>query len=76
MIMLLKIAYFLILGKPLIFYTGILTILSFWFAAFIGYLNFKGSRLIPFKWHPRVVAGAILLSIIHGLMGLSIYFNL
>ena len=70
-----KIAYFLVFGKPLVFHTGILTILSFLFAALIGYLNFRGSRLIPFKWHPRVVAIAILLSIIHGIMGLSVYFN-
>jgi len=74
--MIAQIAYFLIFGKPVIFYTGILTIVSFLFAASIGYLNFKGSHLIPFKWHPRVVVFAILLSIIHGLMGLSIYFGL
>lgn len=74
--MIIKIAYFLIFGKPLIFYTGILTLALFLLAALIGYLNFKGSRLIPFKWHPRVVAFAILMAVIHGIMGLSIYFNL
>jgi len=74
--MIIKIAYFLIFGKPLIFYTGILTILSFWFTASIGYLNFKGSHAISFKWHPLMAAISILLSIIHGILALSIYFNL
>ena len=74
--MITEIAYLMIFGKPMIFHTGILTLVSFLLAALIGYLNFKGSRLIPFKWHPRVVAFAILLGVIHGIMGLSIYFNL
>jgi len=74
--MIVKIAYFLIFGKPLIFHTGVLTLLAFLSAALIGYLNFRGSRLIPFKWHPRVVALAFLLGIIHAILGLSIYFNL
>ncbi len=74
--MIIKIAYFLIFGKPLIFYTGILTILSFWFTALIGYLNFKGSHAIPFKWHPRMAMFSILMSLVHGILALSIYFNL
>ncbi|KKT16226.1 MAG: hypothetical protein A2654_00170 [Candidatus Nealsonbacteria bacterium RIFCSPHIGHO2_01_FULL_43_31] len=71
-----QIAYFLVFGKPIIFHTGVLTLVFFLLAALIGYLNFKGIRTIPFKWHPRVVAVAILLGLIHGFLGLSIYFNL
>ena len=46
--MLRDIAYFLILGKSLIFYTGILTLLSFCFTALIGYLRLRGSQKISF----------------------------
>jgi len=74
--MIAKIAYILIFGKPLIFYTGILTILSFWFTALIGYLNFRGSHAIPFKWHPKMAMLSISLSLIHAILALSIYFNL
>jgi len=73
--MIAKIAYILIFGKPLIFYTGILTLLSFLFTALIGFLNFKGSRAIPFQWHPRMVIISFLFALIHGLMGLAIYLN-
>jgi len=74
--MIIKIAYFLIFGKPLIFYTGIATIVSFWFTALIGYLNFRGSHAIPFKWHPFMAILSISLSIFHAILGLAIYFNL
>jgi len=68
------IAYFLIFGKPLILYTGILTLLSFLFTALIGLLNFKGIHKIPFKWHPRMAVISITLALIHGLMGILAYF--
>lgn len=71
-----KIAYFLIFGKPLLFYTGIITIFSFWFTALIGFLNFKGYHVISFKWHPRMAIFSISLSIIHAILGLSAYFNI
>jgi len=74
--MITKIAYTLVFGKPLIFYTGILTVLAFWFTALIGYLNFHGHRVIPFKWHPVMAVSAIGVSVIHALFGLSIYLNL
>ena len=69
------IAYSLVLGKPLIMYMGILTYLSFIFTAAIGLLNFKGIRVVPFKWHPRMAILSIALATIHALFGLSVYFN-
>lgn len=69
-----QITYFLIFGKPLIMYTGILTLLSFLFTALIGFLNHKGRHKIPFKWHPVMAAISIMLAIIHGLMGILAYF--
>ena len=71
------IAYSLILGKPLIMYMGILTLLSFLFTASIAILNEKFNiHIIPFKWHPRMAAISIILAIIHGLLGISAYYSL
>jgi hypothetical protein len=36
-----EIGYFIIFGKPLIFYLGILTVSSFLFTALIAFLNAK-----------------------------------
>jgi len=69
-----NIAYFLIFGKPLIMYLGILTLFSLLFTALIGFLNFKGIHKIPFKWHLRMAVILIILAIIHGLLGLLAYF--
>ena len=69
-----QIAYYQILGKPLILYMGIATYSLFVFAALIPILNQKKIWYIPFVWHTRVAKGAILLATIHGLMGISSYF--
>lgn len=68
-----QITYFPILGKPLIFYLGIITLSSFLFTALIGFLNYHGIRKIPFKWHPRMAAISITLVIIHGTLGILAY---
>jgi hypothetical protein len=68
------ITYFLIFGKPLIMYLGILTLLAFLFTASIAVMNLKGIRTIPFKWHPRCAIFAIFLALVHGLLGMLAYF--
>ena len=68
------IAYALIFGKPLIMYLGIITILLFFLTAVIALLNRRGIRTIPFKWHPRCVMIAIFFAIIHGTLGILVYF--
>jgi hypothetical protein len=68
-------AYILILGKPLIMYLGIVTFLLLIFTATVGALNYKGIRIIPFKWHPVLAGLTITMAFIHGLLGLSIFFN-
>ncbi len=68
-----KIAYALILGKPLIFYLGILTIISFFLTALIGYLNHNGNHKIPLKWHFRLAGLSLALAVIHALMGILSY---
>jgi hypothetical protein len=71
--MLENITYFQILGKPLIMYIGIITLVLFISVALIPILNKRGKK-IPFKWHHRLAAVAIILALIHGLLGAAVYF--
>lgn len=71
--MLESIAYYVILGKPLIYVTGIAALLSFLFTASIAILNRRGITAIPFKWHPRFAALSIALAIMHGALGILVY---
>ncbi len=68
------ISYALIFGKPLIMYLGILTLLSFLTTAAVGIMNMKGITTIPFVWHPRLAVLSICLALIHGALGVLIYF--
>lgn len=72
--MLRNITYFLIFGKPLIMYLGILTLLSFLFTAYIGWSNRRGHNKISLFWHFRMAKISIALAIIHGLLGILAYF--
>jgi len=72
--MIAQIAYYPILGRPLILYLGIITYSFFTFAALIPILNQKKFWSIPFVWHIRIAKIAILLATIHGLMGILSYF--
>jgi hypothetical protein len=72
--MLSDLAYYLILGKPVIFYLGILTFFSFSLTAVIPILNQKGIHKIPFVWHVRFAKLSFALAIIHALLGISTYF--
>jgi hypothetical protein len=69
-----NITYFPVLGKPLILYLGILTLLAILFTAVIAVMNKKGIRVIPFRWHPVCAGCAILLALVHGLLGMLAYF--
>jgi hypothetical protein len=69
-----NITYFLIFGKPLIMYIGILTLFAFLFTASIAVMTLKGIRTIPFKWHPRCALFAIVLALVHGMLGVLAYF--
>ncbi|OGI26708.1 MAG: hypothetical protein A2359_03460 [Candidatus Moranbacteria bacterium RIFOXYB1_FULL_43_19] len=73
--MILKIAYTLILGLPIVAYLGMLALLSLFSTATIGYLNFKGNTKIPFKWHLRLAKLTIFLALVHALFALSAYLG-
>ncbi len=72
--MLTQITYFPILGKPLIMWLGVITLLSFLFTALIAFLDKKGINKIPFKWHSILAKVSLLLAIIHAILGIAIYF--
>lgn len=72
--MLKDIAYYLIFGKPLIMYAGILTILSMFTTAYIGFMNLRGKTGIPLKYHFLMAKITLSLAVIHAILGLSLYF--
>ena len=72
--MLEQITFYPILGKPLIMYGGIFTMLAFAATGAVAIINQKGIRKIPFIWHTRLAYLSFALAIFHGLLGLMIYF--
>jgi len=71
--MLESISYYLIFGKPLIMYLGMLTLSSFLFTASISIMNKRGFHKIPFRWHPRMAIISITLALIHGFLAIMHY---
>lgn len=75
--MLTNITYYLIFGKPLIMYLGILTLLSFLSTATVGFLVFHGKAkppIISLKTHLLLAATSLTLALIHGILGILAYF--
>jgi hypothetical protein len=70
-----QIAYHYFLGMPVAAYFGMITFLFLVSAAIVGYLNFRGKFIIPFKWHPRLAIGTLIFAIIHIFLVLSAYYN-
>ncbi|ODS35148.1 MAG: hypothetical protein A7316_04340 [Candidatus Altiarchaeales archaeon WOR_SM1_86-2] len=71
--MLENITYLQILGKPLIMYLGIITLLFLFLTVSIAVLNMKGIYRIHPEWHPRMAKIAVTLAIIHGILGVLSY---
>jgi hypothetical protein len=71
-----NITYYLIFGYPLIMYLGILTLLSLLCTATIGYLIFSGKAKPPItiNTHRAFAYTTIALALIHGVLGLLVYF--
>ncbi len=70
-----QIAYYSFLGKPVAAYFGMITFLFLISTAIVGYLNFKGKFIIPFKWHPRLAGATITFALIHIFLILSAYYD-
>lgn len=67
-------SYYLIFGRPLIMYLGIITTVSFLITASIPFLRHRSGAKIPFAWHKRMAGIAIALGLIHGILGIAAYF--
>lgn len=72
--MLNQIAYYMIFGKPIIMYLGLLNYALLIFTASIAVMNKKNIHIIPFRWHPRVAIITIVMITIHAILGLAKYF--
>lgn len=66
--MLAYIAYYKILGLPLVAIIGIVTYSLFVFTALIPILIRKGKISIPVYWHWRLAYVAIAMATVHGLL--------
>lgn len=62
-----------VLGLPLVAVLGILLFLCICTTASIAALRKRQKIQIPFTWHYRFAGLSILLSVVHGILGLSIY---
>lgn len=70
--MIARAAMYMVFGQPLLAYAGLAAFVLFAATALIGYFNYRGRRIIPFKWHPRIAAAALALAIIHVIMAFSL----
>lgn len=68
-----EITYYMIFGRPLIMYMGILTVSLLLFTAYIGYSNLHGNMKIPLKWHFVMAGISLVLALMHGLAGILAY---
>lgn len=71
--MLYRIAYYPIFGYPFILYLGVMALILFLIAVSISTL-FKGKVKNHFKLHRLIAAVSIVFALIHGILGLLVYF--
>jgi hypothetical protein len=63
-----SIAYYLIFGRPLLLYLGLMTLVTFSVVASIPLLNRRGIRWLPFRWHRPAAFTGLTLGAVHGLL--------
>jgi len=69
---LLVIAYYPILGLPLIIWSSLLTLLLFAFTAAIPLLHLNRVLRLSIKWHMTIAIIALILGLIHAIVGILI----
>lgn len=69
-----EITYYPFLGKPLILWGGILTLLTLMGAGALPFLNQKKIISTPPSWHPWASRIGLLLGLVHGALGILAYF--
>ena len=68
-----EISYALILGKPLILWLGVASLILLIITATIGYLSYTNRLKIQFHWHPRMAALTIIVVAVHAFFALTHY---
>ena len=71
--MLQEISYYLLFGKPVILYLGVLTLVALVITAAVAVLNKAGIRTLPFAWHVRCAGVTLVLAVLHGALGVLAY---
>ena len=69
-----NITYYLIFGKPLIMWGGIVLLVLLLFTASIPTLNRKKITHIPIVWHYRMAYLTIAVGLIHAIFGILSFF--
>ncbi len=71
-----EISTVLLLGQPLLIWPGVIAVVFLVLTFSSGFLNKRGIRMIPFKYHPKLAYITIIFGIIHVIMSASVYlFN-
>ena len=68
-----SISYFQVLGIPLIIYLGVAAVVFFVITAVMMMIPKKKSKEI-FSWHRYVAFFALVVGVIHAILGISAYF--
>jgi hypothetical protein len=55
-------------------YLGILTLTAFLVTALVAVANRRGIHTIPFVWHPRLAIFSLGCAVIHGILGVLLFF--
>jgi hypothetical protein len=69
-----QVANYLIFGKPLVMYVGIVTLLTFGLTALIAVMNNRGDQRLPFSWHQKAAKVALLIATVHAILAVSLFF--
>lgn len=67
-----RLAFFPILGQPLIFWTGLLAVILFGGTYLTGQLRHKGNRW-AIRWHGRLAHATAIVAVFHGILGIMIH---
>jgi len=71
--MLNNISYYMIFGKPFIFWGGATALLFILLAVLAPVLNKKGIKLIPMKYHQTLGLIGAIIGLVHGLLAILFY---
>ena len=67
------VAFAPILGRPLIMWGGLSTLVLLLLTGMVAGLNRKGIHTVPRIWHFRLAYLTILLVLVHGIIGMLLY---